>query len=511
MMNDDDGDGAINEDGPDDINGDGHITQFRYKDPNGRYVIDDVDPRLMIQLGRDETTIKQRYSVVREDIDNDGDGRRGEDTERGIDVNRNFPEGWFRDDGLAGGSGLYPISSPEARAIAEFFTNHVNVLMAQYYHTSGGFTYRPLGTAPHTRLDPKDVAVLDRIMGKKYLELIGEEVPEAWKETGSLDRFKEELRRTSQNKYAIERGYELPRGWRVSYNEVNDRRYGYGMATDWMYMQYGIYSITTELWNSRRDMKGIPEFTGEDAAIQRSRALLKYQDEQFGGKFFIDWTTFRHPELGDGEVGGWIPRYAGGNAFPGESLIGVCETHCQFELFRAGLLPEVVITDAQARVLFATDNASEATVERQGDLVTIKKGKTNGKYKVVEVTAIIENVGKLATHVARGAQLAGNRQDAVWLIGDRDKITFLQGTTVQHIGVLDGTLPVPGFEQPQVQQRQDRRGPPASDRRTEQLAQPRSGSSREVTWLITVEGDTPLKVIVTSQKGGTKVKEVTIR
>jgi len=518
-MVDDDGDGKINEDGKDDMNGDGHITQFRYKDPNGQYVIDDVDHRLMVRLRRDETTTKQRYSVVSEDIDNDGDGRLSEDTERGIDVNRNFPEGWFRDDGLPGGSGTYPISSPEAHAIAEFFTNHVNILMAQYYHTSGGFTYRPLGTAPHNNLDPKDVAVFDRIMGKKYLELIGEEVPEAWKETGSLDRFKEELRGTSKNKYAIDRGYELPRGWKVSYNEINDRRYSYGMATDWLYMQYGIFSITTELWNRRRDMKGIPQFTGEDAALQQDRALLKYQEEQFGGKFFVDWTPYRHPELGEGEIGGWIPKYTGGNAFPGESLIGVCETHCQFELFRAGLMPEVVITDAQAHVLYTTDNAVEAAVEKQGDQFTIKKGEPNGKYRIVEVTAVVENVGKLATHVARGSRLAGNREDAVWLIGDRDRMTFLQGTPFQRIGVLEGTMPIPGFEQPASLRQTGRRGaqrqmpagtPPVTRQRPQQ-PQTATGSSREVTWLVAVEGDFPLKIVATSQKGGTKVKNIEIR
>jgi len=169
MKRDDDGDGKINEDGGDDLNKDGHITRFRYKDPKGRYVIDEADPRLMVRLSKDEKTKKQRYTVVREDKDNDGDGKRGEDSERGIDLNRNFPEGWFKDDGMAGGSGDYPTSSPEARAIAEFFTNHRNILMAQFYHTSGGFTFRPMGTAPHPKLHPKDVAVFDLIMVKNTL------------------------------------------------------------------------------------------------------------------------------------------------------------------------------------------------------------------------------------------------------------------------------------------------------------------------------------------------------
>ena len=63
MYKDDDEDGKINEDGPDDINGDGHITQFRYKDPKGRYIIDEVDPRVMVRLRREESTTKERSGV----------------------------------------------------------------------------------------------------------------------------------------------------------------------------------------------------------------------------------------------------------------------------------------------------------------------------------------------------------------------------------------------------------------------------------------------------------------
>ena len=74
--------------------------------------------------------------------------------------------------------------------------------------------------------------------------------------------------------------------------------------------------MTTELWNYNRNMKGVPQFSGPDAVHQRERALLKYQDEQFGGNFFVDWKPFKHPQLGEGEVGGWIPKYRGHNAFP---------------------------------------------------------------------------------------------------------------------------------------------------------------------------------------------------
>jgi hypothetical protein len=179
MKIDNDKDGRINEDGPDDLNGDGFITSFRYKDDKGSYILDESDSRIMVRLGRNQVTEQQRYSVIVEDLDNDKDGKRGEDPEAGIDLNRNYPEGWWNDQGFAGGSGDYPTSAPETHAIAEFFSTYRNILMAQFYHTSGGFTYRPMGTAPHTRMNSNDVAVFDLVMGKKYLEIIGEEIPEA--------------------------------------------------------------------------------------------------------------------------------------------------------------------------------------------------------------------------------------------------------------------------------------------------------------------------------------------
>ena len=190
----------------------------------------------------------------------------------------------------------------------------------------------------------------------------------------------------------------------------------------------------------------------------------------------------------------------------------VCENHWQFELFRAGLQPNIVITDAKAKVLYTANNASEAVVAQKGEQVTVKKGKSVGKYKIVEVTATIENKGKLATHLARGAQIPENRQDVVWLIGDRGKITFLQGTAFQQLGVLEGAMKIPGYSgraSAQPGQQQFRRGGRFGPRfQPTQVNQ--TGSKRTVKWLIAVEGNSPLKIVFTSQKGGTKVKEVAI-
>jgi len=508
-------DGKINEDGPDDLDGDGLITQFRYKDLKGAFVIDEIDPRLMIRLGQNDQTTRTRYSIITEDKDNDGDGKRGEDPEAGIDLNRNFPQRWWTDDGMPGGTGTYPTSSPEIRAVAEFFHTHPNLLMAQFFHTAGGFTYRPLGTSPQTELHPRDMAVFDFIMGKKYLEIIGEEVPAAWQRPESIPALREELRKTSKNKYAIERGYELPRGWKVSYDELADRPYGYGVSTDWDYLQLGIYSLTIELWNAETDLPGYPKAApGQDRSIQQ-RALLELQDKKYGGKLFVAWHAFKHPELGDGEIGGWNPKYTS-NAWPGEPLEGVCDRHVRFELFRAGLMPELSITEASARVVHAGNAAIQGAAADKDGTVTIKKGASNNGYRVIEVKAIIENKGPLATHVARGAELPGNRQDVVWLLGDRDKMTFLQGTPYQRLGVIDGAMPIPGFGgrggraaatgetvQAPAQGRRGGASGPTEVRQT--------GSRREVTWLVGMKGDTPLRVVVSSQKGGTQVRDVKVQ
>lgn len=526
LLRDDDGDGRVNEDGPDDLNRDGFITLFRYKNPKGEFVIDDVDPRLMIRLQPEEKTDKQRYSVIQEDLDNDKDGQRGEDPVNGIDLNRNFPEGWFRADGFPGGQGDYPTSAPEVQALAEFFTNYRNILMAQFFHTSGGFTYRPMGSSPDTAVHRKDAAVYDFILGKKYLEIIGEPVPEAWQNPEEMEKFKAALRGRTRNRYALDRGYEFPRGWRVSYNENEDRPYGYGLQADWIYMQYGAYSVTTELWNPLKDIPGFPEIKEDASRIEIQRALLRYQDEKYGGRLFLPWKKFNHPELREGEIGGWLPIYSGNNAYPGEPLLNVCEKHWQFELFRAKLLPEVVISDVKTKILYQGDSPTSATVDQRENQAIIKKGQPKGKYTVVEIRVVIENKGQLPTHVARGASLPLNREDVVWLLADRDKIKYLIGSPWQKLGVLEGQLkiPVPPSQEETAQRTSPVRGAPPSQpifpvqprlkpeiqEAETQTVKILSPSSREVTWVMAIEGETPIKVVVTSQKGGTKVRDINL-
>jgi hypothetical protein len=105
-------------------------------------------------------------------------------------------------------------------------------------------------------------------------------------------------------------------------------------------------------------------------------------------------------------------------------------------------------------------------------------------------------------------------------------VKFLQGTPHIGLGVLDGTLRIPGQgggagpvaagqrgggAPPQIVT-----GAPAGQRggglRGGGGGGPvQTGPRREVRWLVSVEDDSPLKVIVSSQKGGTAVKDLTVK
>jgi hypothetical protein len=49
------------------------------------------------------------------------------------------------------------------------------------------------------------------------------------------------------------------------------------------------------------------------------------------------------------------------------------------------------------------------------------------------------------------------------------------------------------------------------EQRPETPAVRQTGSRRVVSWLVAVEGDAPLKLAVTSQKGGTQTRDLAIQ
>ena len=129
---DDDRDGLFDEDGPDDLDGDGQALQMRLEDPTGEWVTEEDDPRLMRRRKPDDAgPFYKRYS---EGLDNDGDDQYNEDWPGGVDPNRNYPGNWSLQQG---GSGPYPGSEVELRAMLDFIYDHPNIAASQHFQVLG--------------------------------------------------------------------------------------------------------------------------------------------------------------------------------------------------------------------------------------------------------------------------------------------------------------------------------------------------------------------------------------
>ena len=120
---DEDNDGRIDEDGPEDLNGDGYVTVMRVKDAAGAFMIDPADARLMRRADatKGETGA---YTLYSEGTDNDGDGFINEDGPGGVDLNRNFQHEYPY---WQGDAGPYMVSELESRALMDFVLAHRNV------------------------------------------------------------------------------------------------------------------------------------------------------------------------------------------------------------------------------------------------------------------------------------------------------------------------------------------------------------------------------------------------
>ncbi len=120
---DDDNDARIDEDGPADLNKDGLITLVRVKDPQGAYMIDPEDKRLMKKADPKKGE-KGEYSLYWEGRDQDGDGFIGEDGPGGVNINRNFMHEYpaYKPE-----SGPFMVSEAETRALLAWMIEHRNI------------------------------------------------------------------------------------------------------------------------------------------------------------------------------------------------------------------------------------------------------------------------------------------------------------------------------------------------------------------------------------------------
>jgi hypothetical protein len=317
---DEDGDGLLDEDPGNDLNGDGSITQMRVPSATGLWKVSPSDRRVMVRRGDGETE-GQFYALYSEGLDDDGDGLFNEDGIGGIDMNRNFPRNW----GLEfeqSGAGPYPLSEPETRATIEFLSSHPNITGVFHGHTSGGFLYRLPSTTSWDDFNLPDQNLI--------LEM--------------------------------SRKYETTTGQRAVPSYSNPRVHRYGTLIAWSYWDFGVVGFVPEFWGGfGRDYDG----DGDISEAERHR----WDEEELSGRGFADWAPYEHPQLGRVEIGGWRSKFTRQNP-PPHLLKGELELYVPWMMWLAEISPRIVLRDVEAAPLGSGLFRITGVVENEGYLPT---------------------------------------------------------------------------------------------------------------------------------------------
>jgi hypothetical protein len=287
---DDDRDGVADEDGYDDLDGDGVITGMRKKvaPGEGTHRLHPKDPRLLVPA--EDGELGDWRLLGSEGVDNDGDGRVNEDTVGYVDPNRTWGYFWMPRY-VQAGSGDYPLQIPETRSIALWALEHPNIGAVQSYHNSGQMILRGPGAKLQPPYPGSDVRVYD---------LIGEEGER------------------------LLPGYDYMITWKDLYTV-------YGDTTDHFYNVHGAIALTNELYEAPADLDGDGEVTPEEE--------MAFNDLLTLGRQFVPWTEVEHPQYGTVEVGG--ERQDVGRVPEGWLLEQEIHRNNAFVLFHARQLPKL--------------------------------------------------------------------------------------------------------------------------------------------------------------------------
>jgi murein tripeptide amidase MpaA len=360
-----------------DIDGDGRMLMMRVPDPNGPWKVCPEEPRLLVR--RDPAEMGGAYyRLFPEGRVEDYDGaliRLQPDKER-LDLNRNFPVNW-RQEYQQTGAGPYPTSEPEAHALARFVTDHPNITGGVVFHTFSGVLLRPYGDRPDQDLPPEDLWTYQAV-GKKGTAITGYPTASVYHE------------------------------FLYHPKEVTT-----GGFDDWLYDHVGVFAWTVEIWSPQRQA-GITEYKYIDwyreHSLQDDLALLKWSDEVLGGKGYIDWYPFEHPQLGSVELGGWDQMYAFRNP-PPQFLEKEIASFPSWLVWHLLISPRLELYQATAKPL------------------------GEGTYRV---RLVVHNTGWLPSYVTKKAMEKKLVRGVVFEIELPEGATLETGEPRQELGQLEG-------------------------------------------------------------------------
>jgi len=442
MPVDDDRDARIDEDGGDDLDGDGVITTMRVLDPPhwlpATLVADEDDPRI---LRAPEPGERARYALLVEGVDDDGDGVFNEDGAGGVNLDMHFPARWPEHET---GAGRYPLDAPSARALADWMLSRDNIAAVMVLGPHDTVTKVPdAGKFDETGRFPQGIEEGDKPLYDAVSEAFGEITSITAAPNGKGDGA---FHRWAYAVYGIptfatpvwvrpdQRG-EGEAGGNGDGGEAEQAEEAPpgGMSTE------DIQAMVAEFQSASDDERQalMAEFRSLPQAVQQrvmavaqggddpgaageaeapagapkkrnageDAKWLAYSDEERDGTGFVEWTAIEHPQLGSVEVGGFVPGFRWNP--PAAELDRLIDEQSRFATALLERLPMV--------------GPETVAVERLGERVWRLRVSVENTGAMPTVSAIGEKVERVTPTNFRfegdeEALLAGDRVQRVWSI-----------------------------------------------------------------------------------------------
>ena len=472
---DDDNDGRTDEDGPEDLNGDGFISVMRVKDPKGPYMQHPDDARLLRRADAAKGEAGG-WSVYWEGLDNDKDGFLNEDGPGGVDLNRNFQHKYpyYTPD-----AGPHMISEPESRAIMDYILGRKNVAAILTYGASDNLIAAPTRqgalAAPQTLdlLAFADASTADARDTGRFADAGGQQgfffggrggggrgggAPQG-RGGGPAPRPPATTVNAQDVEYfrTVSDRYRALTGARVA---PFTRTPG-GAFFEYGYYQFGVPSFSTPGWSlpaaSSPQSGGAPQApagggrqagpgggapqAGAEAAAGTAVFDLRAAQAIAGG--FIAWTPFAHPTLGAVEIGGFKPYAMTNPAAPEIDALG--KSHAAFAMYLTTLFPKIAIPVLDASSLGGGLYRVTAEVENAGYLPTSTAhgvASRSVKPTMVQLGVAPEAIvsGDPKTNFIAALAGSGRRQSYQWIVRAKPGQTISLKAVAQKGGAAERTV-----------------------------------------------------------------------
>ncbi len=132
-------------------------------------------------------------------------------------------------------------------------------------------------------------------------------------------------------------------------------------------------------------MKQMPKKPSEEGADPKEKALLAWSDKELGGNGFVAWKPFKHPTLGDIEIGGAVPF--ADNTPPAKMVEGLVKGQVPWVFEIAKKMARIKIADTAVKRLGVGVYEVKVWIENTGGLpYPTAMGRRNERILPVIVT-----------------------------------------------------------------------------------------------------------------------------